>query len=95
MVFSLFLVQKAFFAISLSPIILKPLLTNSAVNNTSREVYLRSLTYRAEKALYYSVENALVIYNLMFVVISINVRLVLGLVGGIRKERKRPQMFVP
>ena len=69
MVFSLFLVQNFFVvvAISLSPIIPNPLLTDSTVNNTSREVYLRSLTYRSEKALYYSVENALVIYNLMFV----------------------------
>ena len=75
MVFGLFLALKSFFAISLSTIIPKPLLIDSTVNNTSKKVYLSSLTYRAENApntLYYSVENALVIYNLMFVVITIN-----------------------
>ena len=68
---------KSLFAILLSTIIPKPLLIDSTVNNTFREVYLRSLAYRTEnapEALYYSVEYAvlLVIYNLMFVVITIN-----------------------
>ena len=69
---------KSLFAILLSTIIPKPLLIDSTVNNTFREVYLRSLAYRTENApealTYYSVEYAvlLVIYNLMFVVITIN-----------------------
>ena len=64
MVLDYFWTKYRIFAILLSPIIPKPLLIYSTVNNTSREVYLRSLTYRAEnapKALFYNVENAFVV----------------------------------
>ena len=67
-IFGLFLAQNRFLQFY-----------STTVNNTSREVYLRSLTYRTEnapEALYYSVEYAvllvIIIYNLMFVVITIN-----------------------
>ena len=39
-----------FYSGKLSPIIPKPLLIYSTVKNTSREVYSRSITYRAENA---------------------------------------------
>ena len=72
---------KSFFAILLGKIIPKPLLIDYTVYNTSRDKIsifkVPNVSNRKcpwPKALYYSVEYAvlLVIYNLMFVVITIN-----------------------